>query len=214
MTGLRSSQDGILALSPEEIVRHVVLRCLGLGLLVSALLAPVAVQTGGPPTRETAADPGLVVVGQVPGKLVKRFPNRKELDELKQNLEAAREAKDFQGLRGIFERFKHAQNEAFALQVPGRLLPVPLELAGNVEVRLQEPPTQFDTKGNIVKPTPELLKKLKGPDPKKPGYLGARTDLHEGQVVVVGAGPGAGQAAAEEQSSARHPPSRRPHSSG
>jgi hypothetical protein len=54
----------------------------------------------------------------------------------------------------------------------------------DVKVRKNDPPTQFDDKGNIKKLTEKELKELKG-DSKLPGYPAEFSDLHTGDYVKV-----------------------------
>jgi hypothetical protein len=159
------------------------LRCLGFFVLTLGLLIPSRSAEPAKPDPKKPAEKPPVPAGQITGKLVKRFPTRKEMEELKKDLDSAKG--DLESLPGAFERFKEGQARAYGLVVPGRFWPVDLEFAPTLEVRLKDPPTQYDKKGNIVKPTPEILRKLRGTDPKKPGYLGDKSDLKEGQIVVV-----------------------------
>jgi hypothetical protein len=177
------------------------MRLLGLLLLAVGMVLPVCAADPGkapdkPGTRKAPAKKSAFA-GQVSGKLVKRFPNAAEFARLKQDLDDLKG--DLGGLQFVFDNFKQGQASAFGLVVPGRFFPVELVLASDVEVRLKEPPTQFDKKGNIVKPTGEMLRKLKGPDPSKPGYTGEKSDLREGLIVTVHyyADPAAGKTPAK-----------------
>jgi len=53
-----------------------------------------------------------------------------------------------------------------------------------IQVRMANPPTEFDEKGQPKKHTKEELIKLKG-DPKLPGYKGEFSDLQTGQIVEI-----------------------------
>ena len=59
-----------------------------------------------------------------------------------------------------------------------------LDAAADVKVRRQDPPVQYDDKGNVKKYTTKELNDLKG-DPKLPGYAADWTDLKVGQTVKV-----------------------------
>jgi hypothetical protein len=55
----------------------------------------------------------------------------------------------------------------------------------NVKVRIKDPPTEYDDKGNQMKLTKAELKKLKGPDATLPGYTAEFEQVHVGQYVQV-----------------------------
>lgn len=55
----------------------------------------------------------------------------------------------------------------------------------NVKIRIKDPPTEYDDKGNPMKLTKAELKKLKGPDPNLPGYTAEFEQVHVGQYVQV-----------------------------
>jgi hypothetical protein len=59
-----------------------------------------------------------------------------------------------------------------------------LQSTEDAQVRLQDPPVQYDEKGNRKKYTPKELRELKG-DPKLPGYAADWSDLKVGQTVKV-----------------------------
>jgi hypothetical protein len=59
-----------------------------------------------------------------------------------------------------------------------------LESGAEAEVRRQDPPVQYDDKGQVKKYTPKELQELKG-DAKLPGYQADWTDLKPGQSVKV-----------------------------
>jgi hypothetical protein len=61
---------------------------------------------------------------------------------------------------------------------------VELHTAEEFKVRVANPPTQFDEKGQVKKYTQKELKELKG-DPKLPGYPGEFSDLHNDQMISV-----------------------------
>lgn len=60
-----------------------------------------------------------------------------------------------------------------------------IQAADEVKVRVQYPPPGFDDKGNPKKYSPEELKKLKGPNPSLPGYVGDFEELRPGMLVKV-----------------------------
>jgi hypothetical protein len=60
-----------------------------------------------------------------------------------------------------------------------------LESTPDAKVRRQDPPVQYDEKGNVKKYTAEELKELKGPDTKLPGYTADWTDLKDGQTIKI-----------------------------
>jgi hypothetical protein len=62
---------------------------------------------------------------------------------------------------------------------------VTFEATDDVKVRALKPPEQFDDKGNLKKLTREELRKLKGPNPRLPGYTADYDSLMENQVVTV-----------------------------
>lgn len=82
---------------------------------------------------------------------------------------------------------KYAQAQARLYKVETKSQDVDLDAVDDVKVRLNEPPAQFDDKGNIVKLTKAQKAKLRreGPDPKLPGFAGSFSDLKEGQIVKV-----------------------------
>jgi hypothetical protein len=148
-----------------------------LGLWSPASAAEPKKDAAKPPEKKPA------FAGQVTGKLTRRFPTPKEMEELKKGLGDVKG--DPGNLGPALGRFKEGQRHAFSLQIPGRLFPVPLEFTEDLEVRLKDPPPQFDQKGNVVRPTATVLRKLRGSDPKKPGYAGEKSNLKEGQAVTV-----------------------------
>jgi hypothetical protein len=60
-----------------------------------------------------------------------------------------------------------------------------LDAAADAKVRRQDPPVQYDDKGNVKKYTEKELKELKGPDTKLPGYAADWSDLKVGQMVKI-----------------------------
>jgi hypothetical protein len=60
-----------------------------------------------------------------------------------------------------------------------------LQTAADVKVRWQQPPTDYDDKGNPKKYTAKELQELKGNDPSLPGYKGEFDNLKAGQTVKV-----------------------------
>jgi hypothetical protein len=59
-----------------------------------------------------------------------------------------------------------------------------LEPTTDAKVRLQDPPVQYDEKGNVKKYTPKELQELKG-EPKLTGYAADWDSLKEGQTVKL-----------------------------
>jgi hypothetical protein len=59
-----------------------------------------------------------------------------------------------------------------------------LDAANDVKVRRQDPPVQYDDKGNVKKYTSKELSELKG-DSKLPGYAADWTDLKVGQTIKI-----------------------------
>jgi len=82
-----------------------------------------------------------------------------------------------------------AQHQVQMYQPESVTRDVELQTIEDVKVRMLTPPPQFDDKGHVKKYTAkelkELLKELKGPDPKLPGFQAEFGDLHEGQIVQV-----------------------------
>jgi hypothetical protein len=62
---------------------------------------------------------------------------------------------------------------------------VDLQGDDKMKVRIAQPPTEYDDKGNAKKLTKAELKALKGPDPNLPGYSAEYEQLKTGQVVTV-----------------------------
>jgi hypothetical protein len=62
---------------------------------------------------------------------------------------------------------------------------IELTLAEDVKVRTQNQPEQLDENGKPKKLSPDELRKLKGTDPKLPGYAAEPTALQKGQTVQV-----------------------------
>jgi hypothetical protein len=60
-----------------------------------------------------------------------------------------------------------------------------LDAVADAQVRRQDPPVQYDEKGNVKKYTDKELKELKGPDTKLTGYAADWTDLKVGQMVKI-----------------------------
>ena len=60
-----------------------------------------------------------------------------------------------------------------------------LTLAEDVKVRTPHPPEQLDENGKPKKLSPDELRKLKGTDPKLPGYAAEPIALQKGQAVRV-----------------------------
>ena len=60
-----------------------------------------------------------------------------------------------------------------------------LALADDVRVRTNTLPVEHDEKGKPKRLTPEEKHKLKGDDPKLPGYTAELSSLHRGQIVEV-----------------------------
>lgn len=156
-------------------------------LLGLVLLTPARSADEKPPAAKKDSGDAPKLSGQtLKGKLVKRFPTQKELDEIKKVFEGQVDPQNIgETIQGRMEEFRRRLEKTLGLQVEGQFLPTQLEFAENLEVRWAQPPTQFDKKGKAIKPTPAMLKDLKGPDPKKPGYTATLDDLREGQLVVV-----------------------------
>jgi hypothetical protein len=62
---------------------------------------------------------------------------------------------------------------------------VSLSTTDDVKIRVSKPPATFDEKGNLVPPSKEVLKELKGDDPRVPGYKAEFSDLRAEQIVQV-----------------------------
>ena len=60
-----------------------------------------------------------------------------------------------------------------------------LPVHDDVQVRLAQPPAQFDDKGKPKKYTKKELDELRGSDKKLPGYTASLEDLKPGQMVKV-----------------------------
>lgn len=76
-----------------------------------------------------------------------------------------------------------ADNKVLKVEISGNNIDI--VASDDVTVRVKEPPSTFDAKGNITKPSAEDLKKLKGNDPKLPGFNADFTSLKAGQVVSL-----------------------------
>jgi hypothetical protein len=87
-------------------------------------------------------------------------------------------------LRQILAKIHRVDAEQKVLHVEINQTFLDIVASEDVQVRVKEPPTSFDEKGNIIKPTAEELKKLKG-DPNLPGYLASFEALRPGQIVTV-----------------------------
>jgi hypothetical protein len=140
-----------------------------------------------PPAPKNPANDVPKLSGQtLKGKLARRFPTKQELDDAKKVFEGDIDPQNIgETIKARMEAFRQRLEKTLGLQVEGQFLPMQLQFADNMEVRWAQPPAQFDNKGKPIKPTPKMLKDLKGPDPKKVGYTAALEDLREGQLVVV-----------------------------
>lgn len=150
-----------------------------------ALLTPASAADGDKPKKP--ADDAPKLSGQtLKGKLARRFPTQKELDEAKKVFEGDIDPQQIgETIKARMEAFRQRLEKTLGLQVEGQFLPMQLQFADNMEVRWAQPPAQFDNKGKPIKLTQKMLKDLKGPDAKKPGYSATLEDLREGQFVVV-----------------------------
>jgi hypothetical protein len=72
-----------------------------------------------------------------------------------------------------------------ALKVVTETKDIEFHAAGDLVVRLANPPVTFDEKGNLQPLSPENLKALKGNNPRLPGYEGKIEDLKPGAIVQV-----------------------------
>jgi hypothetical protein len=62
---------------------------------------------------------------------------------------------------------------------------IDFQAAPDMVIRSLKPPQVFDDKGNLKTYTPEELRKLKGANPKLPGYDAELTNLEPGMLVQV-----------------------------
>jgi hypothetical protein len=62
---------------------------------------------------------------------------------------------------------------------------IDIEATDDVKVRVLNPPTETDEKGRPKRLTSAELKKLKGPDPRLPGYNAEFDNLRQGMIVQV-----------------------------
>jgi hypothetical protein len=105
--------------------------------------------------------------------------------ELLRTVNPVQRARKAQQLAAEVEREQLRQaNGAYNPQTQTHHKDFNLETTADAKVRLQDPPPQFDDKGNPKKYTPQELKDLKG-DSKLPGYQADWTDLKVGQTVKV-----------------------------
>ena len=110
---------------------------------------------------------------------------REEQDALR-TLNPIQRAQKLQRLAADVQRLQNAQTQA-SRQTPTTTVhkDFDLESTTDAKVRRQNPPVQYDEKGNVKKYTAEELKELKGPDTKLPGYTADWTDLKDGQIVKI-----------------------------
>jgi hypothetical protein len=66
---------------------------------------------------------------------------------------------------------------------------IDFQTSPDVAVRVLHPPEAFDDKGNLKRYTPEELRKLKGSNPRLPGYEAKQEDLTPGNIVQVTLSP-------------------------
>lgn len=80
-------------------------------------------------------------------------------------------------------RMLQDQNNAYKVSIATK--DVEFHAADNLKIRLAEPASIYDDKGNIKKYTAAELKEMKGKDSKLPGYEGSAESLAVGQKVRV-----------------------------
>jgi hypothetical protein len=81
------------------------------------------------------------------------------------------------------QKLAKAQRDLYKLERHSQ--EIEINAADDVVVRRMNPPQQFDDKGQIKQLTREEKRKLKGPNPRLPGYMATFADLAENQVVTV-----------------------------
>jgi hypothetical protein len=81
----------------------------------------------------------------------------------------------------IFNQAKYGPNTTLATAFKE----FQMEAIDGIVVRRQNPPVEYDDKGNVKKFTKEELEQLKGKDKTLPGYTAAYEDLKAGQMLKV-----------------------------
>lgn len=158
-----------------------------------------------PDSKEKAADK-MIAAGEVSGKIVawegsQRYltlevPVRYQvLDQgavnqlanlQNQLIQASRDTDARNRARRVAElQVQILQQQARLYTTKEEKVRLELQAADDMKVRLSQPPTGFDDKGNPKKYTQKELTELKGPDPKLPGYLGELSDVGQDKVATV-----------------------------
>lgn len=170
---------------------RVILRVAGLFALASAFVVPVIgaddkkdtkkevdpLSKIGDPLKKIDADikakEGWVVVGQFVGKVVNvqsaqkaftlqvkvKVPNQAALTQIARLQAQAAGTRDPNSLRSIAQQIAQQQANSVTLQDKD----IPLVAHEDVKVRVSEPPTEFNDKGEKKRYTKEEIAKLRGP---------------------------------------------------
>lgn len=165
------------------------------GLLLLILGGAVLQAQAAPPEAEKKEPDPYVQVGQITARVIGVEESTRNLRlkiETKQinpsAVQAIAQAQyNLARARSPYDRLRAQQN---LLQQQRNLYrtvsqDISLETLEEVKVRVANPPPTFDEKGNLVRPTAEKLKELKGPDPRLPGYSAEFTDVRVDQIVQV-----------------------------
>jgi hypothetical protein len=88
----------------------------------------------------------------------------------------------YQQMVQLYQEVQQAQQNLFVVKESH--VDIDFEITEELKVRNSVPMPGFDEMGNVRKLTPELAKELKGKE-NLPGYQGERTDLKNGQTVLV-----------------------------
>jgi hypothetical protein len=149
--------------------------------------------------KEAAAK--MIAAGEVTGRVVNVEATRKVLTveltvvyqvpnvgainniaNIKLQMAQAAQNRDINGMRNL--QVQLLREQANMMQVKKESHNVDIEAGDEVQVRLKDPPVQFDEKGNVKKYTAKELKELKG-DSKLPGYPGDFDSLKTDQIVQI-----------------------------
>jgi hypothetical protein len=108
---------------------------------------------------------------------------QRKLNELRRDMEQFQIALAKAMAKGGKDGGKMPANGPF--KVVTEKLDYDLDLEEKIVVRWAKPPFEYDDKGNVKVYTKEELEKLKGTDPKLPGYAAKVDDLMMGQTVKL-----------------------------
>jgi hypothetical protein len=150
--------------------------------------------------KEAAAK--MIAAGEVTGKvinvegdkkvltleisLVYQVPNLGAINNIaniKLQMAQAAQNRDINGMRNL--QIQLLQNQAQMYSLKKESHNVDIEAGDNVVVRRQEPPVEFDEKGNIKRLSAKELRELKGNNPRLPGYAADFDDIKPEQVIKI-----------------------------